>query len=81
VRQPLLIVGLEEGTGLHRKPQRQALGRPAVLADEVRQAVRQRRGLDRPVERNRLLQVDGLRDEAGAGEQRRRRDRKEMFLH
>ena len=34
VREPLLVVGLVERSGLDRQPQQHALGRAPVLADE-----------------------------------------------
>ena len=72
--QPELVVGLEERSGFDREPQRDAFGRPAVLADEVLQAVRQRRRANGGIERHRVLEVDGLGAEADECQHRRGHD-------
>src|SRR5262249_26156917 len=80
VGEALLIVRLEQRSRFHGEPERQPLGRPAVLADEVLQPVRQRGGLYPAVERDGLLKVDRLRDEADDGEDRGSGESKEMFV-
>ncbi len=58
MRETLLIVGLVDRPCTNRQAQRDAFGWTAVLTDEVFQAVRQRRGMDRGIERERVLWVE-----------------------
>ena len=73
VREPKLIVGLEQRSRLHREPHRHALRGPRIRPDEVGEAVGQLRGAHGGVERNRVRRVERLRDEHG----RRRHEREQ----
>ena len=79
VRQPLLVIRFVERAGLHRQPQDDPVRRPGVPADVIGQPVRQRAALDRRVERQHLLQVDGWRrgDRRLARRERQARERDE----
>jgi hypothetical protein len=74
VREPELIVGLEQRSCLDREPQRYSLRRPRVLADEVGEPVRQLRRAHGGIERNRVLKIEGLCDQYG-GRRRQRENR------
>ena len=55
VREPLLIVRFVQRSGLDREPQRDALFRTGVAADEIREPVRQRAAADGRIERDDVL--------------------------
>ena len=63
--ETLLIVGLVQRAGFHREAKRHALGRTAVLADEVLEPVGQRRGSHGLVERDFVLRVECRRRRLG----------------
>jgi hypothetical protein len=65
VREPELIVFFEQRSGLDREAQRDALRRTRVRPDEVGETVGQLRRADGGVERDRVLQIECLRDENG----------------
>jgi hypothetical protein len=76
-----LIRLLEKRSRLDGEPQRGALRRPAVPANEVGEAVRQLAGPNRRIERNRLLKVDRLRGDRDEGQEREREPEKYASLH
>jgi len=55
--------------------------RPAVLTDEVLEPIRQRRRANGGIERNGVLEVDGLSDEADGGQQGDRHAEEQTLLH
>ena len=65
MRQALLIVRLIDRTRLDHEPENDPLLRPAVLADVVSEAIRQRSGRDRAVERQPIGRGKRFRDRRG----------------
>ena len=60
VREALLVVGFVDRSRFDRKPQRDAIGGPAVLTYVELRPVRQRARVHGRVERHRLLKIERL---------------------